>query len=173
MNNSQLLKYDGSDADGRICVAVNGKIFDVTRGKRFYGPGSYLYIICCPRQRLCVTIRAAETCLFSVGVYFTVQRRTLQEARSNSGFLTLQKWSIGNWILLFSLLQLVDFLLYAPTGFILLFLCRLWIILLHGLVLWIGHPCQIRNYLLIQKKSPSKKQKTAFCEDFFIIYGPF
>merc|ERR1739842_136880 len=24
---------------GSICVAVNGKIFDVTRGKRFYGPG--------------------------------------------------------------------------------------------------------------------------------------
>lgn len=40
MNNTQLLQYDGSNADGRICVAVNGKIFDVTRGKRFYGPGA-------------------------------------------------------------------------------------------------------------------------------------
>ena len=44
MTNAQLLQYDGSNADGRICVAVNGKIFDVTRGKRFYGPGTlYTY----------------------------------------------------------------------------------------------------------------------------------
>jgi len=37
----QLKQYDGlSEASaGRICVAVNGKIFDVTKGKRFYGPG--------------------------------------------------------------------------------------------------------------------------------------
>jgi len=35
----ELLKYDGTGQDGRVCVAINGKIFDVTRGKRFYGPG--------------------------------------------------------------------------------------------------------------------------------------
>lgn len=34
-----LLKYDGKQPDGRVLVAINGKIFDVTRGKRFYGPG--------------------------------------------------------------------------------------------------------------------------------------
>jgi len=35
----ELSQYDGSDTTGRILVAVNGKVFDVTRGKRFYGPG--------------------------------------------------------------------------------------------------------------------------------------
>merc|ERR1719481_950908 len=41
MNLEQLRVYDGvSEAcGGSICVAVNGKIFDVTRGKKFYGPG--------------------------------------------------------------------------------------------------------------------------------------
>jgi len=38
MTLEELLKYDGKGADGRVCVAINGKIFDVTRGKRFYGP---------------------------------------------------------------------------------------------------------------------------------------
>jgi len=35
----ELRKYDGNGPDGRILVAVNGKVFDVTKGKRFYGPG--------------------------------------------------------------------------------------------------------------------------------------
>ncbi|CAL8137258.1 unnamed protein product [Orchesella dallaii] len=35
----ELRKYDGTQPDGRVLVAINGKIFDVTRGKRFYGPG--------------------------------------------------------------------------------------------------------------------------------------
>jgi membrane-associated progesterone receptor component len=35
-----LKKYDGTGPDGRILVAVNGKVFDVTRrGRQFYGPG--------------------------------------------------------------------------------------------------------------------------------------
>ena len=41
MTVQQLRVYDGESEEcgGSICVAVNGKIFDVTRGKRFYGPG--------------------------------------------------------------------------------------------------------------------------------------
>ena len=41
MTLQQLRVYDGvsEGSDGRICVAVNGKIFDVTKGKRFYGAG--------------------------------------------------------------------------------------------------------------------------------------
>uniref|UniRef100_T1IQC1 Cytochrome b5 heme-binding domain-containing protein n=1 Tax=Strigamia maritima TaxID=126957 RepID=T1IQC1_STRMM len=35
----QIREYDGRGAGGRILVAVNGKVFDVTRGKRFYGQG--------------------------------------------------------------------------------------------------------------------------------------
>lgn len=36
---SELRKYDGKQPDGRVLVAVNGNVYDVTRGKRFYGPG--------------------------------------------------------------------------------------------------------------------------------------
>jgi len=41
MTLQQLRVYNGESPEcgGSICVAVNGKIFDVTRGKRFYGPG--------------------------------------------------------------------------------------------------------------------------------------
>ena len=37
----QLREYDGRGKDGRVLVAVNGKVFDVTKGKRFYGPGNF------------------------------------------------------------------------------------------------------------------------------------
>ncbi|XP_063844443.1 membrane-associated progesterone receptor component 1-like [Scylla paramamosain] len=39
MTLEQLRQYDGKGEYGRVCVGVNGKIFDVTRGKKFYGPG--------------------------------------------------------------------------------------------------------------------------------------
>jgi len=35
----ELRQYDGTDSSGRVLIAVNGKVFDCTRGKRFYGPG--------------------------------------------------------------------------------------------------------------------------------------
>jgi membrane-associated progesterone receptor component len=35
----ELKKYDGTTPDGRILAAVNRSVFDVTRGKRYYGPG--------------------------------------------------------------------------------------------------------------------------------------
>lgn len=35
----ELKQYDGTGEDGRVLVAVNGKVFDATKGKRFYGPG--------------------------------------------------------------------------------------------------------------------------------------
>lgn len=37
----ELKQYDGV-ANPRILMAVNGKVFDVTRGKKFYGPGNKL-----------------------------------------------------------------------------------------------------------------------------------
>ena len=40
----ELKKYDGNGPDGRILVAVNCKVFDVTKGKRFYGPGMFRYL---------------------------------------------------------------------------------------------------------------------------------
>ena len=33
-----LVKYDGTDG-GRILLAINGTVFDVTAGRSFYGPG--------------------------------------------------------------------------------------------------------------------------------------
>ncbi|KAG6462623.1 hypothetical protein O3G_MSEX013372 [Manduca sexta] len=36
---AELKKYDGTQSDGRVLLAVNSVIFDVTKGKRFYGPG--------------------------------------------------------------------------------------------------------------------------------------
>ncbi|CAH2243585.1 jg12895 [Pararge aegeria aegeria] len=39
MTVAELRQYDGTQADGRVLVAVNGWIFDATRGRRFYGPG--------------------------------------------------------------------------------------------------------------------------------------
>merc|ERR1711928_312042 len=39
MTLDQLKEYNGTGPEGRVLVAVNGKIFDVTKGKRFYGPG--------------------------------------------------------------------------------------------------------------------------------------
>ncbi|PWA97897.1 membrane-associated progesterone binding protein 2 [Artemisia annua] len=36
---NQLKQYDGSDPSKPIYVAVKGRIFDVTTGNSFYGPG--------------------------------------------------------------------------------------------------------------------------------------
>lgn len=36
----QLKPYDGNGPDKRILMAVNGSVYDVTRGRRFYGPGN-------------------------------------------------------------------------------------------------------------------------------------
>ncbi|GKV03112.1 hypothetical protein SLEP1_g15475 [Rubroshorea leprosula] len=35
----QLNQYNGSDASNPIYVAIKGRVFDVTAGKSFYGPG--------------------------------------------------------------------------------------------------------------------------------------
>lgn len=49
----ELRSFDGNGPDGRILIAVNSKVFDVTKGHRFYGPkgpyaafaGNYCLII--------------------------------------------------------------------------------------------------------------------------------
>jgi len=35
----ELKAYDGTQPDGRVLVAVNGHVYDVTKGRKFYGPG--------------------------------------------------------------------------------------------------------------------------------------
>lgn len=39
----ELREYDGNGKDGRVLIAVNGTVYDVTKGKRFYGPGNYCF----------------------------------------------------------------------------------------------------------------------------------
>uniref|UniRef100_A0ACD5ZA98 Uncharacterized protein n=1 Tax=Avena sativa TaxID=4498 RepID=A0ACD5ZA98_AVESA len=36
---AQLRAYDGSDASKPIYVAIRGKVYDVSAGRGFYGPG--------------------------------------------------------------------------------------------------------------------------------------
>lgn len=38
MTLGELKKYDGKNEEGRILLAVNREIYDVTKGARFYGP---------------------------------------------------------------------------------------------------------------------------------------
>ena len=44
----QLKEFDGQGKDGRILIAVNGIVFDVTRGRRFYGPGTLNFVLQIP-----------------------------------------------------------------------------------------------------------------------------
>lgn len=37
----ELRQYDGRSGNGRVLVAVNGNVYDVTKGKKFYGPGNF------------------------------------------------------------------------------------------------------------------------------------
>ncbi len=39
MTREQLQKYDGTKKDEPILMAVKGRIYDVSRGEAFYGPG--------------------------------------------------------------------------------------------------------------------------------------
>lgn len=44
MTVDELKEYDGEKRqDGRICMAVDGKIFDVTKAKRMYGKGKKFF----------------------------------------------------------------------------------------------------------------------------------
>lgn len=41
----ELREHDGYGREGRVLVAVNGNVYDCTRGKRFYGPGNFFYTL--------------------------------------------------------------------------------------------------------------------------------
>ena len=69
---AELRQFDGTQPDGRVLVAVNGNVFDVTRGKRFYGPGKLntvrifiivLYLILLKLQFFC--IKNFCTCMYT------------------------------------------------------------------------------------------------------------
>lgn len=41
----ELKAYDGTQPDGRVLVAVNGHVYDVTKGRKFYGPGKFGHVL--------------------------------------------------------------------------------------------------------------------------------
>ena len=46
MTLEQLKAYDGKGTDGKIYVAVNGKIYDVTeKGQHLYGTGKRVHFV--------------------------------------------------------------------------------------------------------------------------------
>jgi len=47
----ELAEFDGRTEDTRILMAVQGKVFDVTRGRNFYGPGKTKKEKECQRQK--------------------------------------------------------------------------------------------------------------------------
>lgn len=56
MTDAQLRKYDGSDPDTPIYLALNGTIYDVTAGRRFYGAGgTYSHFSGCDATRAFAT----------------------------------------------------------------------------------------------------------------------
>jgi membrane-associated progesterone receptor component len=40
----ELKQFDGKQEDGRVLVAVNGTVYDCTKGKKFYGPGNFFFL---------------------------------------------------------------------------------------------------------------------------------
>ncbi|KAL7941665.1 cytochrome b5 [Trichoderma barbatum] len=57
----QLSAYDGKDPSKPVYVAINGTIFDVSRGRHIYGPGgSYNYFAGCDAARAFITGCFAE-----------------------------------------------------------------------------------------------------------------
>lgn len=38
----ELKPFDGTQPDGRVLMAVDGTVYDVTKGKSFYGPGMFV-----------------------------------------------------------------------------------------------------------------------------------
>lgn len=67
----QLREYDGSGPEGRVLLAVNGKIFDVTRGKNFYGPSRYFLFDSILFHRLTVSISFHYVHFFTIFSYKT------------------------------------------------------------------------------------------------------
>lgn len=39
----ELKPFDGTQPDGRVLMAVDGVVYDVTKGKSFYGPGTLIF----------------------------------------------------------------------------------------------------------------------------------
>ena len=77
MTLEQLKAYDGKGTDGKIYVAVNGKIYDVTeKGQHLYGTGK--------RAHFVDRISGADGLTVSVGVLLRVRCIVNQDTRNKS-----------------------------------------------------------------------------------------
>lgn len=59
----ELKPFDGTQPDGRVLMAVNGTVYDVTKGKSFYGPGECVGLcvcVCVWCFRVCVCLRCVH-----------------------------------------------------------------------------------------------------------------
>lgn len=78
---AELAQYDGQDASKPLYISVRGKIYDVTAGKTFYGPGGQWQWIparqqnssvvvllqwCCPEQCASVQQVVSMVCLITL-----------------------------------------------------------------------------------------------------------
>lgn len=75
----ELKQYDGKQADGRVLVAVNGHVYDVTKGRKFYGPGKYtntfIYLLThrCNSRRIPSTFNETScVCVHVCSVHFSL-----------------------------------------------------------------------------------------------------
>lgn len=57
----ELKQYDGNQADGRVLVAVNGHVYDVTKGRKFYGPGKCTKYTTFPSLYLSLSLSLTNT----------------------------------------------------------------------------------------------------------------
>lgn len=56
----QLAGFDGSDSSKPLYIAVRGKIYDVSAGRSFYGPGADVWGFICVTQ--CFAVMFYQTC---------------------------------------------------------------------------------------------------------------
>lgn len=89
---AELKAFDGNQPDGRVLVAVNGSVYDVTRGKRFYGPGEFT---CCNG--------AAPSCIFILFSRFRLNWCSLTSNLFLASLHSLSLLSVSLFFLLFSL----------------------------------------------------------------------
>lgn len=59
----ELKPFDGTQADGRVLMAVNGTVYDVTKGKGFYGPGACGCCCCCLAAIRSIFDRGGDRCI--------------------------------------------------------------------------------------------------------------
>jgi hypothetical protein len=56
LSRAELAAHDGRDASKPLLIAVRGKIYDVSAGRSFYGPGAMSCCVCVGGACVCVCV---------------------------------------------------------------------------------------------------------------------